>query len=281
MFQKRMSAIHDLSCLGKCSLTVALPIISCLGIECVPLPTALLSSHFAALPQVETLDLSDRMVRIMDVWQQGGVTFDGIFSGYLSGPAQAAVVEDFVGRFRGADTLFVADPAMADQGKLYRGFTQDHVRAMTRLCAQADVTTPNVTEACLMLGERYPAEPHDDAFVERLVRGLMKQGAGAVVLTGVRSVPGMVGIACCDGGPVARFARPKVAGHYSGTGDIFASVFSAARLRGMDFQRAAVLAMDFTGNVIQRTAENPGHRSYGVDFEPCLPWLIQQLTMDN
>ena len=277
MLQKRMAAIHDLSCLGKCSLTVALPIVSCFGIECVPLPTAILSSHFAALPQVEVVDLSDRMTRTMDLWQQGGVTFDGIFSGYLSSPAQAALVEEFTARFRGPDTLFVADPAMADQGRLYRGFTQDHVRAMTRLCARADVTTPNVTEACLMLGEPYPAGTYDKAFAEKLVRGLLKQGAKAVVLTGVSLMPGMVGIACCDGGEVSQFARPQVPGHYSGTGDIFASVFSAARLKGMAFERAAVLAMDFTANVIQKTAENPDHRAYGVDFEQCLPWLMQQL----
>lgn len=277
MNQKRMAAIHDLSCLGKCSLTVVLPIVSCLGVECAVLPTALLSSHFAALPQVAVLDLSDQLAKTASLWAQGGVTFDGIFSGYLSGPAQAAQVAELAARFRGPDTLFVADPAMADRGRLYQGFGPDHVRAMTRLCAGADVILPNVTEACLMLGEPYPAGGYDKAFVEKLVRGLLKQGAGAVVLTGVTFTPGTVGIACCCGGETACFARPEIPGHYCGTGDIFASVFSTARLRGLDFQRAAVLAMDFTAHVIAETANNPTHRPYGVDFEPCLPWLMEQL----
>lgn len=281
MNQKRMAAIHDLSCLGKCSLTVVLPIVSCCGVECAVLPTALLSSHFAALPRPAVLDLSAQMKETADLWARGGVTFDGIFSGYLSGPAQAELVADFAVRFRGADTLFAADPAMADRGRLYQGFGPDHVRAMTRLCAQADVILPNVTEACMMLGEPYPENTYSRAFVEKLVRGLLKQGARAVVLTGVTLEPGTVGIACCDGGETACFARPEVPGHYCGTGDIFGSVFSAARLRGLAFQRAAILAMDFTAHVIAETANNPHHRPYGVDFEPCLPWLMEELRIEN
>lgn len=278
MIQKRMAAIHDLSCLGKCSLTVALPVVSCFGIECVPLPTALLSSHFAALPQVSALDLSAQMEQTMALWDQGGVTFDGVFSGYLGGPHQAALVEEFVRRFRRGDVLFVADPAMADRGRLYQGFTPDHVRAMARLCAGADVILPNLTEACLMLGEAYRVD-YDYLFVEKLVRGLLAQGAGAVVLTSVSLTPGTVGIACCDGGEMTCFARPRTPGHYNGTGDLFASVFAAASLRGLSLTDAAVLAMDFTSRVIAETAKNPRHRAYGVDFEQNLPWLIRQLTM--
>ncbi len=281
MIQKRMAAIHDLSCLGKCSLTVALPVVSCFGIECVPLPTALLSSHFAALPQVAVLDLTAQMDQSMELWASGGVACDGVFSGYLCGPHQAALTAEFVRRFRRGDTLFVADPAMADRGRLYRGFGPDHVQAMTRLCAKADVILPNITEACMMLGEPYPEDGYDQAFAEKLIRGLFKQGAKAVVLTGVAWTPETVGIACCDGGETACFARPRTPGHYSGTGDLFASVFAAARLRGLAFQRAAVLAMDFTAHVIEETAKNQNHRPYGVDFEPCLPWLMKQLTTDE
>ena len=272
--QKRIAAIHDLSCFGKCSLTVALPIVSCMGVECAVMPTAVLSGHFAALPEVGVLDLTDRMGVIADQWKKGGVEFDGIFSGYLGSAAQVEQVQRFVTMFRGAHTVFVADPAMADRGKLYRGFGMDHVRAMTRLCAGADVTLPNVTEACLMLGRDY-REIHDRVFAEELVRGLLDLGAKAVVLTGVCLEADKVGIACCSGGAVTFFDRPKVPGHYNGTGDMFASVFTASLVRGGGFLESAEKAMNFTSRVIAETAKNPDHRPYGVDLEQHLHLLLE------
>ena len=271
--QKRIAAIHDLSCFGKCSLTVALPIISCMGVECAVLPTALLSGHFAALPEVSVLDLAERMGVIADQWQQGGVEFDGICSGYLGSAAQVEQVLQFVARFRGDHTIFVGDPAMADRGRLYRGFDMDHVRAMTRLCAGADVTLPNVTEACLMLGEPY-REAHDRAYIETLARGMVALGAKQAVLTGVSLAEDRVGIACCDGSEVVFLDRPKVPGHYNGTGDIFASVFTASLVKGGGFLESAEKAMGFTSHVIAETAKNLAHRPYGVDFEQCLHLLI-------
>ncbi|MBP3588695.1 MAG: pyridoxamine kinase [Clostridia bacterium] len=270
--QKRIAAIHDLSCFGKCSLTVALPIVSCMGIECAVLPTALLSGHFAALPEVSVLDLSHRMGLIAEQWAKGDVTFDGIFSGYLGSASQVEQVQAFVRQFRGTDTIFVADPAMADRGRLYRGFEMNHVEAMTRLCAGADVTLPNVTEACLMLGEDY-RDQHDRAYVEKLVRGLLELGAGAAVVTGVCLNDETVGIACCSGGDVTFFHRPRVPGHFNGTGDIFASVFTASLVRGGGFLEAAEKAMDFTSRVIAGTVSNPDHRPYGVDLEQHLHLL--------
>ena len=273
MLQKRVAAIHDLSCFGKCSLTVALPVISCLGIECAVVPTAMLSGHFAALPQVSVLDLTDRMEEISDHWQSGGVTFDGIFSGYLSSPAQAEQVENFVRRFRGEHTVFIADPAMADRGKLYRGFGMDHVRAMAELCACADVALPNVTEACLMLGRDY-TELHEKDRITDLLRGMTALGAKKAVITGVSLQADRVGIACWDGAEAKFFDRPKTPGHFNGTGDLFASVLTAAMVDGADFLQAAEKAMDFTSHVIAETAANPHHRSYGVDFERHLGELI-------
>ena len=270
--QKRIAAIHDLSCVGKCSLTVALPVISCFGIECTVLPTAVLSGHFAALPQVSVLDLTDRMGQIAGDWAVGGLTFDGIFSGYLGSPAQAGQVADFVDRFRGAQTLFVADPAMADQGRLYRGFGPEQVAAMTELCTRADVALPNVTEACLMLDEPY-RERHDRDYTRRLLQGMADLGAKRVVLTGVSLSPDRVGIGCLDETGLWFGDRPRTPGHYNGTGDLFASVLTAAMVSGQSFRQAAERAMDFTSLVIARTAENPDHRPYGVDLEPCLPLL--------
>lgn len=270
--QKRIAAIQDLSCFGKCSLAVVLPVLSAMGLECAPLPTALLSGHFAALPQVSVLDLTERMGLIADQWSLGGVRFDGIFSGYLGSAAQVEQVEHFAARFREENTVFVADPAMADRGVLYRGFDQSHVQAMTRLCSGADVVLPNVTEACLMLEQPY-ADCQTRAQVENLAQGMLQLGAGAVVLTGVSFSPERVGIACCDGGQVLIMDRPKTPGHYNGTGDLFGSVFTGALVKGMPFARAAERAMEFTSRVIAETAANPDHRPYGVDFERCLPLL--------
>ena len=264
--QKRVAAIHDLSCFGKCSLTVALPVISCFGIECAVLPTAVLSGHFAALPEVGVLDLTENMAQTADHWKQGGVTFDGIFSGYLSSCQQVERVEAFVKKFKGENTLFVADPAMADRGKLYRGFGMDHVQAMKRLCMGADVVLPNVTEACLMLGIEYK-EVQEEAYIRRLLEGMQKLGAGKAVITGVSLREDQVGIACGDGNAVSVLQKEKTPGHYNGTGDLFASVFTALVVKGADFVFAAEKAMDFTSLVIAETAKNPHHRPYGVDFE--------------
>ena len=271
--QKRIAAIHDLSCFGKCSLTVALPVISCFGIECAVVPTAVLSGHFAALPDVHVTDLTAHMGEIIRDWAAGGVTFDGIFSGYLGTAAQVAQVKRFVDTFKTEQTLFVADPAMADRGRLYRGFDMDHVRAMAELCACADVALPNVTEACLMLGQPY-TELHDQEQIIGLLRGMTGLGAKKAVITGVSLSAERVGIACWDGREAAFFDRPKTPGHYNGTGDLFASVLTAAMVNGSGFLQAAEKAMDFTSYVIAETAANPHHRVYGVDFERHLHLLI-------
>ena len=271
--QKRIAAIHDLSCFGKCSLTIALPVISCFGIECTVVPTAVLSGHFASLPNVHVTDLTENMALITDDWAAGGVTFDGIFSGYLGTAAQVAQVKRFVETFKTEQTLFVADPAMADRGKLYRGFGMDHVRAMAELCACADVALPNVTEACLMLGKTY-TELHEKDQIAALLRGMTALGAKKAVITGVSLQADRVGIACWDGAKAVFFDRPKTPGHYNGTGDLFASVLTAAMVGGADFLQAAEKAMDFTSHVIAETAANPHHRPYGVDFERHLYRLI-------
>ncbi len=272
--QKRIAAIHDLSCFGKCSLTIALPVISCFGIECAVVPTAVLSGHFASLKTVSVLDLTEQMGVIADNWAESAVTFDGIFSGYLGTAAQVAQVKRFVELFKKEETIFVADPAMADRGKLYRGFGMDHVAAMGSLCAVADVALPNVTEACLMLGRPY-RDIHEKDFILELLRGMGALGAKKAVITGVSMGPARVGIACWDGEQAAFFDRPRTPGHFNGTGDLFASVLTAELVNGAPFLAAAEKAMDFTSHVIAETVKNPNHRTYGVDFEQHLRKLIK------
>lgn len=271
--QKRLAVAEDLSCFGTCSLSVALPIVSCMGLECLALPTALLSGHFAALPEVRVWDLSEQVAVILDQWERGGVTLDGILSGYLGSPAQVELVRQLVHRFRGPETIFVADPAMADRGHLYRGFTMDHVQAMTALCREADVIVPNVTEACLMTNIPYQ-ERQDRAFLMKLLERLGTLGATAVILTGISPEEDRLGIACFDGSSTQFFLHPRIPGHFNGTGDIFASVFAAALLQGQALDQAARRAMDFTCQVIAHTAENEHHRPYGVDLAPWLHLLM-------
>lgn len=275
--QNRLAVIEDLSCFGKCSLSVALPVLACMGLECCPVPTAILSGHFAALPEVSVLDLTDHMAVIADQWAKGGVTFAGILSGYLSSVAQVQQVQDFVRRFRGPEAIFVADPAMADRGALYRGFTADHVAAMKSLCAGADVVVPNVTEACLMLGLPY-RERQDQGFLAELAQALPELGAKAAVLTGISLREDQMSIACCQQGTIELIHHSRVPGHYNGTGDIFASVLTGALLQGAALSAAARQAAWFTSRVIAETAKNPAHRPYGVDLEPWLHLLMQPAT---
>lgn len=273
--QKRIAAIHDLSCLGKCSLSVVLPVLSALGAECVALPTALLPAHFAALPGVEARPLTGEMESILRAWVEGGVTFDAIFSGYLAGPEQCRLVLELAARTLPAG-LLVVDPAMADRGRLYHGYDHHHVEAMGALCRRADVIVPNLTESALLLGEEPRLEGWTRSELEALLWRLRQLGPARVAVTGVPLEAGRVAVACLDGDKTALLQQPLVPGHYNGAGDLFASVLTGAMVQqGQDFFSAVSLAMDFTGFVVAATAQNPSHRPYGLDFEQCLPRLMR------
>ena len=279
--QKRIAAIHDLSCLGKCSLSVVLPVLSALGAECVALPTALLPAHFAALPGVEARPLTGEMEEILSAWIRGGVTFDGVFSGYLAGPEQCGLVLELAERTLPSG-LLVVDPAMADRGRLYHGYDHRHVEAMEALCRRADVIVPNLTESALLLGEEPKLEGWTGPELEALVRRLGRLGPARVAVTGIVLEAGEVAVACLDGQDTAIFRQPLVPGHYNGAGDLFASVVTGAMVQqGLDFLPAVSRAMAFTSAVAAATAQNPCHRPYGLDFEPCLPRLLEMLNRDG
>lgn len=278
--QKRIAAIHDLSCFGKCSLSVVLPVISALGCECVALPTALLPGHFAALQGVEARPLTGEMERILALWVENGVTFDAVFSGYLAGPDQCRIVAELAEKTL-PDGLLVVDPAMADNGRLYHGYDVGHVTAMKTLCARADVVVPNLTEAYLLLGEAPRLEHQSRTEIERLVTGLHGLGAKQVVLTGVSLEPDRLGAALFDGSSMEVLHRPRVPGRYNGAGDLFAAVLTAALTRGANLVQAGTLALDAAAYIIAATAKNPEHRPYGLDFELCLPWLTDRLRKER
>ena len=253
---KNVLTVQDLSCVGKCSLTVALPVLSAMGCSCSVLPTAVLSTH-TAFPDPHVRDLTADMRENIDHWRSIGAEFDGILVGYLSSPQQAHWVEYLWDRF---DGLRILDPAMGDGGKLYSGMTAGNIIAMEQLCKKADVLIPNVTEACLLCGVAYE-KGQDRAWHERLTEILLRKGCKRVVLTGVSLDAGVTGFLTSDG---TLYQTAQLDGHYHGTGDLFAAVLTGALLGGESLQAAAEKAARFVEACIKSTGE---YSRFGIRFE--------------
>ena len=268
----RIAAVHDLSCYGRCSLTIALPVLSAMGCQCCPLPTALLSAH-TGFTGGSFLDLTDEMTRITEHWEQIGLWFDGIYSGFLGSAAQIDVVERVIRRFRGS-SMVIVDPVLGDHGKAYRTCTPELCRGMRALAENADVITPNLTEAALLLGRPYEEIRQADAY--EVVRRLSLGGRRSVVLTGYSSEPGQTGALCFDrdSGESQAVQTPREPQDFSGTGDLFASVLAGGVARGVPLFQAAQAAADFVRDCIARTLAEGLTEQDGVDFEP----LLGQLT---
>lgn len=279
--QKRAAAIHDISCFGKCSLTVALPILSAAGIEAAVIPTAVLSTHTGGFTDFTYRDLTADMRLIMAHWRSLGLHFDAVYSGYLGSFEQVAIVRDFIGMFRSEDTLVLVDPAMADGGQLYKTFEPPFVEEMKGLCAHADLIVPNITEAAMLTGETYQEGPYDKAYIERLLHGLLSLGAKQAVLTGVwfdERQYGAASLTLGDNAPHYVFS-PKVEGFYHGTGDVFASALLAARMRGQSLEESARVAVSLTCGSILRTKAAGTDLRFGVNFEEGLPDFIRALGL--
>ncbi len=275
---KRAVAIHDISGFGKCSLTVALPIISAAGIETVAMPTALLSTHTGGIEGYTYKDLTDEMRPIAKHWETLGLEFDAVYTGYMANKEQIDIVSDFIDSFKTENNVVAVDPAMADNGSLYSHLTADFAKKMSELCCKADIIVPNFTEASIILGEEYKKGPYDKRYVEDTVARLREKTGAMVVLTGVDFGDGMLGAVCLDEEINYAFA-PKIDGYYHGTGDIFASVLVAAYLNGKTLNEATAIAVDFTCGCIKRTVEQGTDHRFGVDFERGLPELIKKLGL--
>ena len=262
-------SIQDLSCLGKCSLTVALPVLSAMGCTCTPLPTAVLSSH-TAFPAPYVRSMTDAIAPIADHWKACGVCFDAVSVGYLSDPEQAAAVEAVLDSFPGVKII---DPAMGDHGKLYSGLSQGQVSAMAQLCKKGNILLPNITEAALLTGLPYRQQP-DKAYCRELLDGMLSFGADAAILTGACAEPGKTGFACKNkDGEEFFYQTELLPGQHHGTGDLFAAVFTGATALGKPLTKAATLAAGFVETVIRAT---PEESPFGVNFECCLPRLWEQ-----
>lgn len=280
---KRVLTIQDISCLGRCSITIALPIISALGAEAVILPTAILSTH-TIFPGFTFKDLTDQIEPITSHWKSQGVKFDAIYSGYLGSIEQIDLVkgifEDFGGAAGGSDTddavLKIVDPVMGDRGVLYPGFDMDYVSKNTELCASADIIVPNLTEASLMTGLEY-REDHDERYIKEMLAALEELGAGIAVLTGVSLTPGKTGIMGHDSrtGEYYVYQNDKVDAVFHGTGDLFSATCVGEMMRGKTWQQAMTLAADYTAHTIDVTMRDPARKWYGVDFEATIPDLIE------
>lgn len=279
--QKRLVAINDISGFGKCSLTVALPVISACGIETVCLPTAVLSTHTGGFSGYTYRDLTADMVPVMTHWKSLNLTFDAVYSGFLGSREQIEIVKKFIDMFRGSKTVVIADPSMADNGKMYPVFDMDFAKEMTGLCAKADIILPNITEAAFMTGGEFIDGVQTKQYVNSLLDKLLSTGAGCVVLTGVSFEQDKLGIACkskTDSEPRCYFSR-RLTGVYHGTGDVFASAFSGALLNGFSVFDASKVAADYVCDCIKRTQEADRDVRYGVDFERGIPFLLGELGL--
>ena len=266
--QKRAVAIHDLSCVGKCSLTVALPILSAAGIECSVLPTAILSAHTGGFTDYTFLDLTDEMLPIVDHWQKESLQVDALYSGYVGSNAQFPIIQQIFQRLRQENTLILVDPVMGDNGCYYSGFSDKTADGMRQLCKIADILVPNMTEAAFLIGESYREGPYDEAYLKHLLVELCRLGPRKVVLTGIYAQADQLGAACMDATDeqISWVLSERMPGMYHGTGDIFASALLAAVMNELELTKAVRIAVDYVLDCIRNTDPQQEPR-YGVNFE--------------
>lgn len=276
---KKVLTVQDISCVGQCSLTVALPIISACGIETAILPSAVLSTHTGGFEGFTFRDLTDDIPAIVSHWEKEKITFDAIYTGYLGSKRQIALVKDMLGRLAAPECLKIVDPAMADNGKLYYGFDEAFAREMATLCGKADIVLPNITEATMMTGMPCTLEGYDEQYIRELMEKVLGLGAKTVVLTGVSYKERELGVAVLSRGDaeISYYFHERLAKGCHGTGDIFASAFVGATAQGRTPLAAAKIAADFTLAAMKATAGDDTHW-YGAKFEKALPLLVGELN---
>lgn len=275
---KRILTIQDISCLGKCSITVALPVISAMGVETTILPTAVLSTH-TMFQNFTVKDLTDQLVPITEHWKKEGIHFDAIYTGYLGSDEEIEIVKKIFADFGGEDTLIFVDPVMADHGKLYPAFDEAYAKHNASLCGAADIIVPNLTEACFMTDTEY-REDYDEAYIKDLLAKLAALGSKVVVLTGIAFGAGKNGVYGLDtvSGEYFAYENDHIDAAYHGTGDVFSSVSVGGIVRGLSYADAFALAADYTADTIRETLKNPDKPWYGVDFEATIPELVKMLA---
>ena len=270
----RVAAIHDLSGFGRCSLTIVMPVLSAMGLQCCPLPTAYLSTHTGGFTGNTFLDMTDELAAAMEHWNSLGLDFEAVYTGFMGNQRQMDLAAAFLTR-RAGHTLGVVDPVMGDNGRLYRTYTPEMCRGMVRLADAADVIVPNRTEAALLLGLPYEDIGEETEQAENVVRQLSRDGRRSVVLTGVSLSAGKIGAACFDrtSGDVSFVQTDFVGRSFHGTGDLFASVLTGALVQGTPLHHAAGQAAEFVRLCAAHTAPQDLPPREGIDFEPMLGYL--------
>ncbi len=271
--QKRIIAVNDISCFGKCSLTVALPILSSSGVETVVLPTAILSTHTGGFTGYTFLDLTSEMVKIAKHWKSINLDFDCLYSGYLGSAKQIDITENIIKEFN-IPFVFV-DPVMGDNGVLYKGFDKDFPQKMKKLCKMAHIITPNITEAALLADIPYKNE-HTKEYVKEILNKLSPL-CDKIVMTGVRLNKEYITTAVYEKGAIYYIENKNIDGMYHGTGDVFASVLLSLVLKGLPLDKCAEFAVSYISECILKTKERSGNITYGVDFEECTKSLLKKL----
>lgn len=275
---KRIITIQDISCVGKCSLTVALPVISACGVEASVIPTAMLSAH-TAFKDFTFCDLTDEIEPVAAHLKKEGITFDAIYTGYLGSFRQLEIMNKFFDDFRTDNNIIFIDPVMGDRGKLYPGFTQEFADSMARLCAKADVIVPNLTEACYMLHEEYIESGYNEEYIKNILKKLGDLGCKNAVLTGVSFDDRTLGVMsyCKENDEFTSYFTQKVNQSFHGTGDVFSSCCVGALMRGLTLEGALKTAANYTVASIKATIKEENHNWYGVNFEEAIPTLLEEL----
>ncbi len=275
--QKRVAAIHDISCFGKCSLTVALPVLSAAGIETPIIPTAVLSTHTGGFTGYTFRDLTDDILPVAEHWKKSDIDVDAVYTGYLGSKEQVGIVMQTADIIRKEGGLLLVDPAMADNGKLYGGFPEDFPAEMKKLCQKADIITPNITEAVMMLGMEYKAGPYTEDYINEILDGLAAVTDAAVVLTGVYYDDKKLGAVCAQGKDRTFCCSDRINAFYHGTGDLFSSALLGALMNGKELIASVQIAVDYTCACIRRTKDLHPEMKYGVAFEEEIPYFLKLL----
>lgn len=279
--QKRVLAIHDISCVGRCSLTVALPILSAAGLDTGVLPTAVLSTHTGGFENFTYHDLTQEITPIANHWETLDLKFNAMYSGFLGSYDQIDLVSQLFKRFKKEGGLVLVDPVMADNGELYSIYSQEMVEGMRRLCATADMIVPNLTEAAFLLGEDFVGTQYDATYIENTLKKLADLGPNQVVLTGVSLEEGKLGAACYNRTTetIDYVTNTQVEGHFHGTGDIFGSTLLSGLMNGFSLKESTQIAVDYTLESITHCMNLDQERRYGVAFERAIPSLLKALRL--
>jgi len=276
MAYKKILTIQDISCVGQCSLTVALPVISACGIETCVLPSAVLSTHTAGFSGYTFRDLTDDMPKIKEHWEKENIKFDAVYTGYLGSAKQIEYVKDIFNSVSKEGCIKIVDPAMADNGKLYPGFDSEFVKEMKTLCKEADYIIPNLTEACLLTDTEYKTE-YDRAYIDSILTKFSDMGCKNIIFTGVSYNEGKTGVVVYENGNYKYYEHVLLPNSCHGTGDIYASAFAGAFVRGKSAYESAKIAADYAIECIKATANEENHW-YGAAFEPVLSKLIEMIN---